>query len=389
MMGLFGLGKKKKDKEKPPEEGNAPPEDQEGNGEEEEEEEPEPEPQPEAQPASASEGKIFAEITKMKAQLDSLAEMRKVTSERFTRVSEQVGELRGMIMDTNRTLQTMEIKTSKAVDLVETVQPDKMMIELQKSDAKVESLRAAIESNDTIIKSFRDQLKDFRKQVSVFQGVDQAVKLSDEVRAELMEIKKTEALVKRHASRVDDIFVEVSKKLGDYEKFEGQATELDKGFKKISTEFDGFKIKLASLAAKKDVETLLAKFNDFEKHAGNVLQLMDRRFEYLEKKMNETFEEKIKGVEKLLTGFEALAKKVPDLDKYFNLLSEEAKKEAQKAQQEAGAEPEKILQPGEEPPAETPQPKGGIMSKLKEKLGGGKKGEKEKPAEAAAQAPAS
>ncbi|KHO45594.1 MAG: hypothetical protein QS98_C0009G0003 [archaeon GW2011_AR3] len=364
-MGLFGFGKKEA----------APEEKQEGGEESEEEEEPAPEPEQQAAPVGASDGRLLAEVTKIKAQLDSLAEMRKLTSERFTRVSEQIGELRGMIMDTNRAIQNIEVKSAKAIDLVETVQPDKMMIELQKSDAKVEALKAGIESNDSIIKSFREQLKDFRQQVNVFQGVEQTIKLSEEVRKELLDIKKVEALVKRHASRVDDIFVEVSKKFSDYEKFQSQAAELDKGYKHITGDFDSFKIKLAGLAAKKDVENLLSKFNSFEKHAGNLLVLMDRRFETLEKKVVHSVDERLDRVEKLLAGFETLAKKTPDLDKYFKLLDEEARKAAQ----EKPAEPEKILQPGEEPKQEEPAPQKGIFGALKDKIAGG--GQKEAASE--------
>ncbi len=365
-MGFFGFGKKKDDSQ--PGEGGAP-DSGDKSGSEEEEEEPEPEPEQQQAP-SGGDGKVFAEITKIKAQLDSLSEMRKLTSERFTRVSEQIGELRGMIMDTNRGMQNIEVKSAKAIDLVETVQPDKMMIELQKSDAKVEALRATIESNDTILKTLRDQMKDFRRQLSVFQGIEQTVRLSEDVRKELLEIKKVEALVQRHASRVDDIFIEVSKKFGDYEKFQNQSGELDKGFKHISTDFDGIKIKLAGLAAKKDVETLVTKFNDFEKHASNVLLLMDRRFEALEKRIGEKFDEKFRKVDRLLSGFDALAKKVPDLDKYFNLLDEEAKKAAE----QKPAEPQKILAPGEEPKQEVEEKKG-IMEKIKGKLGGSGKSE--------------
>ena len=62
---------------------------------------------------------LSADIIKLKAQFDQFSELRKVINERFTRLNEQVGELRGMIMDTNRSMQDMEVKTVKAVDLVD------------------------------------------------------------------------------------------------------------------------------------------------------------------------------------------------------------------------------------------------------------------------------
>src|SRR3989344_8379833 len=114
------------------------------------------------QPASvtAATAALSADIIKLKAQFDQFSELRKVINERFTRINEQVGELRGMIMDANRAMQDIEVKTVKAVDLVEAVHPDKLMVDVRKQDAKIESLKANIESNDSIMKSIMDQLKD-------------------------------------------------------------------------------------------------------------------------------------------------------------------------------------------------------------------------------------
>src|SRR5689334_9433523 len=96
--------------------------------------------------------KIDIEFAKIKGQLDSFAEVRKATTERFSRISEQMGELRGMIIDTNKAMGKVEVSSTKAIDLVESVHPEKLMIEVRKQDGKVEALRASIESNEAIMK---------------------------------------------------------------------------------------------------------------------------------------------------------------------------------------------------------------------------------------------
>ena len=52
--------------------------------------------------------------------------------------------------------------------------------------------------------------------------------------------------------------------------------------------------------------------------------------------------------------------KVPDLDKYFNLLSEEAKKQAQQSQQPV----EKLKEIGEETKEPAPEPSRGMFGKV-------------------------
>jgi len=108
---------------------------------------------------------LEAEFTKINARIQGLSEQQKVAGERFSRVNEQIGELRQMVLESDKKFQTLEVKALKAVDLVETVQPDKLMIEIQKQDGKVEALRASIEGNEIIMKNMTEELREIRKKL--------------------------------------------------------------------------------------------------------------------------------------------------------------------------------------------------------------------------------
>ena len=251
---------------------------------------------------------LSADIIKLKAQFDQFSEMRKVINERFTRINEQTGELRGMIMDSNRAMQDMEVKTVKAVDLVEAVHPDKLMVDVRKQDAKIEALKANIESNDSILKTIMDQVKDMRHQLTSFRGIEEMVKLSDEVKKELMDIKKVEANVHRHSDKIEGIFIESQKKFQEFETLTDKLKELQKQISPVIGQVDQNKVKLNTLAPKKEVEKMIIKLNDFEKHVSNIIDLLtkrsnelpkeiDGRFKRLEKNMNNTFDSRIKRTE--------------------------------------------------------------------------------------------
>src|SRR3989338_11208950 len=124
--------------------------------------------------------KIGVEITKILAKLDSFSEVNKSTSERFSTINEQMGELRGQLMDTNRNMGQLEVKATKAADLVESVHPDKLMIQVQKLDGKIEGVRAMVEAKEEMMKNVMDQLKKQRDQMNVFRGIEQVIKLNEE-----------------------------------------------------------------------------------------------------------------------------------------------------------------------------------------------------------------
>ncbi len=244
---------------------------------------------PESSPAvSAS---VEMELTKIKSQLEALNEVRKANAEQFTRISEQVGELRGALMDSNKAIGTIEVAATRAVDLVNSVQPDKLMIEVRKEDSKVEALRANIEANELMMKDIMKEIKGMREQMNFYKGLEQVAKLNDEVKQELVEIKKMEGVISKHADRVETIFIEVEKKFSDFEKFNQAVKELDRSFKKISSDFDKMRVATEEKADKKEFVKLVDKFSDFEKHTSNILKLLDQKSKNTVVELNTLFDQ--------------------------------------------------------------------------------------------------
>jgi hypothetical protein len=227
--------------------------------------------------ASTGNAKIDIEIAKIKGQLDSFAEVRKATNERFSRTSEQLGELRGMIIDTNKAMSKVEVSSTKAIDLVESVHPEKLMIEVRKQDGKIEALRASIESNEAIMKDLMLELKKMRDRMNFYKGVEQVIAMNEEIKQELATIKRVEANIERHADKVESAFIEVEKKMGDFSRFDDTTKDLDKQFKKLTGDFEKIRVKIEQKLERKDFLDLLDKFNDFEKHTTNLLKLLDER----------------------------------------------------------------------------------------------------------------
>jgi chromosome segregation ATPase len=222
-------------------------------------------------------GQVEIELAKIKGQIDSLNEIRKSTTERFGIVTEQMGEIRGMLNDLEQAFSKVEVKATKAIDEVETVQPSVFMTELRKTDGKIEALKANIEGNESLMKDIMSQLKGMRGQMDVYKGTEQIIKLHEEIKNELANLKKVESIVERHADRVETIFLDVEKKFSEFDKFDSQVKDINREFKKMQADFDKMRVQTDQKAEKKEFVDLLNKFNDFEKHTGTVIKLLDER----------------------------------------------------------------------------------------------------------------
>ena len=137
------------------------------------------------------------------------------------------------------------------------------------------------------------EMKKMRDKMSFYKGLEQVIALNEEIKQELATIKRVEAVVERHADKVETVFIEVEKKFAEFDKFNDTVKDVDKSFKKLQSDFEKIRVRIEMKLERKDFLDLLDKFNDFEKHTTNLLKLLDER----NKTTKDDIEVQFKGLE--------------------------------------------------------------------------------------------
>jgi hypothetical protein len=207
--------------------------------------------------------KLATEIDKLKAGQEAFAEVRNSFNERFTRTSEQIGELRSMILDRDRTIQEIELKAIKSSDLVQSVQPEKLMTEVQKQDVKLEALKANLEGNEAIMSKIMEEMRETRKKIEFFRGVEEIIKLSEEVKKELIEVKKIEGNINIQTDKVQTIYAEMRTKLQSLDAFNSDFQESKALVDQNMKDIEYLKTKIAGLAEKSELDKLVNKLQTY------------------------------------------------------------------------------------------------------------------------------
>jgi len=207
--------------------------------------------------------KLSTEIDKLKASAEAFAEVRKSFTERFTRTSEQIGELRSMILERDRTIQTLELKAVKAADLVESIKPDKFMVEIQRQNVKVEALKANLEGNEAITDRVMEELKEMRRKIEFFRGVEEIIKLSEEVKKELIGVKKVEGTINIQTDKVQTIYSEMRKKLQDLDNFNSTLQESRVNIEQNAKDVDYLKTKIGGFAEKAELDKIIERIKQY------------------------------------------------------------------------------------------------------------------------------
>jgi DNA repair exonuclease SbcCD ATPase subunit len=207
--------------------------------------------------------KISTEVDRLRAGQEAFQEVRKSFTERFTRLSEQIGELRSMILDRDRTIQTLELKSVKAIDLVESIKPDKFMMDLERQNVKIEALKANLEGNEAIIDQVMEELKEIRRKMSFFRGVEEIIRLSEEIKKELIGIKKIEGTINIQTDKVQTIYSDMRKKMQDLDTFNSQLQESKANIEQNAKELDSLKMKSLNFAEKEEVDKIIEKVQKY------------------------------------------------------------------------------------------------------------------------------
>lgn len=215
----------------------------------------------EAEPQKRQDAGKAAKVEKLAAKVEAFSELRKVDSERLTRVSEGIGELRNLILNKEAEMKEIGVKAVKAAETIEALQPENMLSEVRKSEAKYQVLEAKIEAANALYNRVMEELKEIRKRLSVFRGAEELLKLNEETSSYLGNIKRVEANIESQANKMGNVYVQFQKQANELLKYHDATSALANEFKTVKNLVDEIRVKAQSaLINPKDLDNLKAEF---------------------------------------------------------------------------------------------------------------------------------
>lgn len=261
---------------------------------------------------------ISADVDKLKAQSEANNELRQLFSEKFSRIDEQIGELRNMLVDREKEIQQLESKATKASDMVSEVQPEKLYMQTKKEDAKIEILKLKIEAQEQISETILGELKSIRNDIRTFRGVKKIQDLTKELLDEQTIIKKIDARIESHSDKIEAMFLETNKKYEEFRHYKEDANNLDKRFTENIKEFQKLKVNFENLASKDDLYDFKKEMKKFTEPL-NIYQKKIQTALFDFKDIQKEFKPVIKKYKKI-ENEQKYAEK--DFDNYKTLLKE-------------------------------------------------------------------
>jgi len=288
---------------------------------------------------------ILLKTEKIEGKLASFEESKGRIDDRIMRVSEQVGELRSMLLEREKSFGLLEADFEMIKDVFEDVKPSEFAKELDKKEKSILESRVHIEKLENMMEHLSEEVGEFRKILEKIKSFENLVDIAREINEKITGIDEAREYTKRLAAKTESIFAELNKQLMGMEEYKGKIEQNSELAHEVVRSVDDLAVKLGGSVNKeelrdglKDLEDALTKKFAVSESLGDRFEGLSKSVEFIEKRLRimeldkVSFEvgEKIKELApglKQMRRIEQLTRERKDIMDLLESTEEEYKKE--------------------------------------------------------------
>ncbi len=199
---------------------------------------------------------VSMSVEKIEGKLESERAISSGIEERISHLTEEIGELRSMILDRERGFNEIETNFKKIEAMTEEIQPQAIKRDLDRKEREIIDITVKIERLEAISSETNRQIKLFREQMDKIRSLDNLLKVSKDIEENITKIKDTEKYTDRMAAKTEELFTELDKRLSQFVSHTARIESLDELTRDLMKSQDKNEIKLKEAVFKEDLEKL-------------------------------------------------------------------------------------------------------------------------------------
>ena len=215
---------------------------------------------------------LASRIDKSEAQVAALMEVRKDLFDRVSQLTEHLGELRSMIVENSKSIESVRIQSSRAADLVESVQPQDLLKEVKRSDLKIESVNEKIDSTELLMQKIIKDMKELRIEIGKFRGVQKLEDMKEDLAKEIEGAKKLTFDVRRDSEKVASFYTDIQEKLKIQTLHDEKLKDLESTIEALTHEVDNTSMSLKKIPDKQSMEKSRREIENIQNQTFSALE---------------------------------------------------------------------------------------------------------------------
>jgi len=215
------------------------------------------------------------QLERINAKIEANEALLKGFSERFSSISEQIGEVRAMTLDNEKELVKSTRGSSRAIDILKEVRPDKLRLDYQRNGMKITALSEKFEALRQYSEAIMNELKELRRKAGIFIGTDALLRLNEETKKEMIEIQKLGSRVRADTDKSEQIFIDLREAMSGKQKTDEILEDLNSSYSGLRKEVEKLRLDYSNFIKQSD-------FSDFKKTINNKLGMSENYFKKID-----------------------------------------------------------------------------------------------------------
>ncbi len=219
-------------------------------------------------------------LERLDARMESINSLIKGFTERFSNISQQIGEVRGLTLSNEKSVSKLGAESSKAIDIVNAVKPEKIRFDYEKVEQRVDELSGKLDSNKEYLDTILEEMKELRRKAESFIGAEGLIHLQEDVKKDLMNIQQINARAKMHADKAEQLFIETEKMSNEYNQVLETLNNFESNYSSLKKDVEKMRLDFSNIATKSDLSEL-------KKRVESKISMVDSGVAYIEKQKDE------------------------------------------------------------------------------------------------------
>ncbi|MEE8402895.1 MAG: hypothetical protein V3R93_03995, partial [Candidatus Hydrothermarchaeaceae archaeon] len=235
---------------------------------------------------------LLLKTEKIEGKLASFEEAKGRIDDRIMRVSEQVGELRSMVLEREKSFGLLEADFGMIKDVFEDIKPSEFAKELDKKERSILENGMHIEKIENLVERLSEDVAGFRKTMEKIKSFENLVDIANEVSEKLVGIDETGKYTKRLAAKTESIFGELNKQIMSLEDYKSKIEQTSELTNEMVRSIDDLAVKLGTSVngeelrnSLKDLEDTLTKKFAASESLGDKFESISKSTDFLEKRV--------------------------------------------------------------------------------------------------------
>jgi len=242
---------------------------------------------------------LMRKVDQLEAKLESFSEFQKQVGERFSSFSERVGEIRSMVLETEKNLDDVKSGYVKIKDIYHEMEPEKINRKLENMKIQGEKLDGKIEKNEELLSNLRDKVSRLKKKIDKVGDIENLADMYESIGEKISEVEEKRRATVQLSSKVESMFGEMSKALPTLRSIEDKVDVQEDLIEEHMKDIDKIKIKLDNkVILEEDLDDKLDGVVLKEEFEDKVSDIVDKIEDFVDaKKQFEELEKRIDNIE--------------------------------------------------------------------------------------------